>query len=147
MTEDSLVFGHVPEWVTQDLKKDRSGVDIALQVLEERYAVAMQTDDYPTLAGDLVLMGNVLLDAGDADQAQTRYDRAVEMMNKSDAPQDNKDNFARNHLYREARVAQARGDLETARAKSEAYGGLPVLRRVRARLPGLRVGSLPHPFR
>ena len=35
MTEDSLVFGHVPEWVTEDLKKERSGVDIALQVLDE----------------------------------------------------------------------------------------------------------------
>ena len=35
MTEDSLVFGNVPEWVTEDLKRERSGVDIALQVLDE----------------------------------------------------------------------------------------------------------------
>ena len=35
MSEDSLTFGHVPDWVTEDLKKDRSGVDIALQVLDE----------------------------------------------------------------------------------------------------------------
>ena len=35
MSEDSLTFGHVPDWVTEDLKKERSGVDIALQVLDE----------------------------------------------------------------------------------------------------------------
>ncbi len=35
MTEDSLVFGDVPEWVTEDLKKERSGIDIALQVLDD----------------------------------------------------------------------------------------------------------------
>lgn len=35
MSKDSLVFGHVPEWVTGDLRKERSGVDIALQVIDE----------------------------------------------------------------------------------------------------------------
>ena len=33
MTEESIVFGNVPEWVTNDLAKGRSGSDIALQVL------------------------------------------------------------------------------------------------------------------
>lgn len=34
MTEDSLVFGEVPRWVTDDLDRGRSGEDIALQVLQ-----------------------------------------------------------------------------------------------------------------
>ncbi len=33
MTPDSLVFGPVPEWVTRDLDRGRSGEDIALEVL------------------------------------------------------------------------------------------------------------------
>ncbi|MCH8173530.1 MAG: hypothetical protein IIA70_09535 [Proteobacteria bacterium] len=33
MTEDSLVFGEIPQWVTDDLGRGRSGEDIALQVL------------------------------------------------------------------------------------------------------------------
>ena len=35
MTQDSLVFGNVPRWVTDDLAKGRTGVDIALQVLRD----------------------------------------------------------------------------------------------------------------
>ena len=33
MTQDSIVFGNIPQWVTDDLAKDRSGADIALEVL------------------------------------------------------------------------------------------------------------------
>ena len=35
MTQDSIVFGNVPQWVTDDLDKDRPGQDIAVQVLHE----------------------------------------------------------------------------------------------------------------
>ena len=33
LTQDSIMLGSVPEWVTDDLAKARSGVDIALQVV------------------------------------------------------------------------------------------------------------------
>ena len=33
MSPDSIVFGDIPDWVKGDLDKDRSGVDVALQVL------------------------------------------------------------------------------------------------------------------
>ena len=35
MTGDSIVFGDIPGWVSDDLKKGRSGEDIALQVLTQ----------------------------------------------------------------------------------------------------------------
>lgn len=35
MTADSIIFGDVPQWVTDDLEKGRSGQDIALQNLQE----------------------------------------------------------------------------------------------------------------
>ena len=35
MTPDSIVFGNVPQWVTEDLAKGRPGEEIALQVLHE----------------------------------------------------------------------------------------------------------------
>ena len=34
MSEDSIVFGNVPKWVTDDLGRGRSGPEIALQVIE-----------------------------------------------------------------------------------------------------------------
>ena len=35
MTEDSLVFGHLPDWVTGGLERGRSGEEIALELLEQ----------------------------------------------------------------------------------------------------------------
>ena len=35
MTQDSIVFGNVPAWVTDDLGKGRTGADIAMQVLDD----------------------------------------------------------------------------------------------------------------
>ena len=35
MTQDSIVFGDIPEWVTDGLEKGRSGADIAVQLLQE----------------------------------------------------------------------------------------------------------------
>ena len=35
MSEESIVFGNVPQWVTDDLGRGRPGMEIALQVIEE----------------------------------------------------------------------------------------------------------------
>ena len=35
MTRESIRFGNIPDWVTDDLAKGRSGVDLALQVLHD----------------------------------------------------------------------------------------------------------------
>ena len=35
MTQESIVFGNIPQWVTDDLDKGRAGQDIAMQVLED----------------------------------------------------------------------------------------------------------------
>ncbi len=94
----------------------------ALEAVAERYEVAEADDDRAAMAGDMVLAGNILLEAGSPDQAMDEYRGAVEMMETAEVPEVNKQNFKRNHLYREARVALAAGDLETAMAKTEAYG-------------------------
>lgn len=43
MAPESLVFGNVPQWVTDDLARGRSGVDIALQVLHEFDEAGLKT--------------------------------------------------------------------------------------------------------
>lgn len=43
MAKDSLVFGDVPEWVTDDLEKGRTGADIALQVLSDFTGAGFRT--------------------------------------------------------------------------------------------------------
>ncbi|UCF68131.1 MAG: tetratricopeptide repeat protein [Acidobacteriota bacterium] len=97
-------------------------IEAALEALDERYAIAAETKDLSTPAGDLVLIGNVLLEAGRADQALAKYDAALETMDRSDALGDNKDNFRRNHLYRAARVSLAKGELNAAEQAASDYG-------------------------
>ena len=43
MTRESIPFGHIPQWVTDDLAKGRSGVDLALQVLDEFKAAGFRS--------------------------------------------------------------------------------------------------------
>lgn len=53
MAPESIVFGNIPQWVTDDLAKDRPGEDIALQVLD-RFTEAGLTSIYlvpPILRG------------------------------------------------------------------------------------------------
>ena len=53
MAAESIVFGNVPQWVTDDLAKGRSGEEVALQVLD-RFAGAGLTSIYlvpPILRG------------------------------------------------------------------------------------------------
>jgi tetratricopeptide (TPR) repeat protein len=93
----------------------------AIEVLEKRSKIGKRTDDYPTMAGDLLLMGEVLLETGEPEKALAKFEAALEMMDRSGAPQDNKDNFRNNHLYRAARVALAAGDLEAAERQAKEY--------------------------
>ena len=43
MTQDSIVFGNVPQWVTDDLGGGRPGHEIALQVLEDFTAAGFRS--------------------------------------------------------------------------------------------------------
>ncbi len=96
--------------------------DAALEQLRARYAIAEENDDKATMSGDLNLMGNVLLNAGDAEEALPKFRKTVELMDAADTPDQVKENTRRNLLYNEARVALALNDLESARAKTAAYG-------------------------
>jgi tetratricopeptide (TPR) repeat protein len=74
-----------------------------------------------TASGDLVFMGDILLESGDPDDALAKYTEAVDVMDKADVPDEVKEATRRNHLREEARVAVKKGDLETAKSQAEAY--------------------------
>jgi tetratricopeptide (TPR) repeat protein len=94
----------------------------ALRTLERRMRIAEDHNDLPTLAGDLVLIGNVLLESGQPAEAEARYRSALEANARADVPEDTRENFRRNQLYREARVLLARGALDAAAARASEYG-------------------------
>jgi tetratricopeptide (TPR) repeat protein len=93
----------------------------ALAECEKMSAIAEENGDLASVSGDLGLMGNIHLHAGSPDEAEDAFQRATEIMEEADVNEDVKEGARRNLLYFEARVALHRGDLETAKAKTETY--------------------------
>jgi tetratricopeptide (TPR) repeat protein len=94
----------------------------ALEQIRAMAELAEKNGDKATLSADIVLMGDILLHTGSAEEALDRYRVAVEVMEASDVPEEVKRTARRNHLYDEGRAALALGDAETARGKAAEYG-------------------------
>ena len=93
----------------------------ALREIEARQAIAEETDDRTSIANDLNLRGEILLDADRIDEAEAAFVASVAMMGSSDAPPEVKDAFRRGARFDAGRVALARGDLELASKIAERY--------------------------
>jgi tetratricopeptide (TPR) repeat protein len=93
----------------------------AMQILEERRAISEKTNDWLAVSGDDVLIGQTLLDLGDAQKAAERFQWSIDEVEKADVPEGTKEATRRNHLFNEARVALAKGDIALAKEKSAAY--------------------------
>jgi tetratricopeptide (TPR) repeat protein len=96
--------------------------DKALEELRAGYALAETEHDAGSMSGDLVLMGDVLREAGRLDEAAKRYAEGVAVINKSQVPEEVKEATRRNHVFEEARLAVARKDLTVGKAKAAEYG-------------------------
>ena len=96
-------------------------VEQALSEIQRRWDIAAETDDRAQLAGDLNVMGDILLSAGRAEEAAEKYEAQVEMMKTSDATDDVKRTTERNHSCDMARIALERGDIEAAAELADAY--------------------------
>ena len=95
--------------------------DKAIDELTAGYALAEAEHDAGTMSGDLVQMGDVLREAGRLDDAQAKYAKALTLVNASQLPEEVKAAIRRNHVFEEARLAVARNDVATARAKAAEY--------------------------
>jgi tetratricopeptide (TPR) repeat protein len=99
-------------------KRDYDG---ALAEIERRYAIAAETDDFGAMAGDLNVIGDILLAAGKTDEAAGKYSAQLDMSARSNANDETKETVRRNHLADLARVALAQGDVAGATAKAGEY--------------------------
>jgi tetratricopeptide (TPR) repeat protein len=95
--------------------------DKALDELKAGYALAQAEQDAGSMSGDLTQMGDVLREAGRPAEALTKYEEAVAIIDKSSVPDEVKQATRRTHVFEEGRVAVARNDLATAKAKSAEY--------------------------
>jgi tetratricopeptide (TPR) repeat protein len=93
----------------------------AFEVLEERRAISVEKSDWTTLSGDDGLIGRTMLDLGAIESAAERFAWSVEEIEKADVPEGVKEATRRNHIYNEALVALAEGDIARAKEKTAAY--------------------------
>jgi tetratricopeptide (TPR) repeat protein len=102
---------------------DEGKMDAALGEQNKAFALAEKINDSGAMAGDLVFMGNILLEAGKPDEALEKFAEAVKVVEASGLSEDVKDNARRIYLYNASRVALKKGDIETARSKAAEFHG------------------------
>ena len=93
----------------------------AVAEIEKEAAIARASDDKAALAGDYNQIGDILLEAGRADEAMAQYEKQMATMEAAKVPAEVKEATRRQHLFDEARVGLARKDLATAKAKAQEY--------------------------
>lgn len=95
--------------------------DKAIDELKAGYALAQAEQDAGSMSGDLTQMGDVLREAGRPADALAKYEEAVTVIDKAQVPEEVKEATRRTHVFEEGRVAVAKNDLATAKAKSAEY--------------------------
>jgi tetratricopeptide (TPR) repeat protein len=97
---------------------DQGKTDLALKEMEKQYAFDAKLKDPVQMAQDVNGIGIVLIEAGRPDQAQKRFEQALDIQANSTLSSETKQDAKLAHHYNLGRVALARNDLATA--KSEA---------------------------
>jgi tetratricopeptide (TPR) repeat protein len=93
----------------------------AIAEIRRRYDIAAETDDFGAMSGDLNVIGDILLDSGQAEAARSSYEEQLVLSEKSNATAEAKQGVRRNHLADLTRVALQLGDLDAATASLEEY--------------------------
>ena len=104
--------------------------DKAIAEIEKEAAIAKASGDKASLSGDWNQIGDILLEAGRADEALARYKEQVATMDAADVPAEVKEATRRQHLFDAARVALAKKDIAGAKAKAQEYAAAVSAKRV-----------------
>ena len=100
---------------------DQGKNDRALKEMQRQYDLGAKIGDTAAMAGDLVSMGDILLNAGKPDDAKKHYDQALAIQEKSGLSNDVKEDAKLGHHFDLGRVALAKNDLQTAKAEAATY--------------------------
>lgn len=95
--------------------------DNALAEIDKMIAMAERASDAGQKAVDLNFKANTLLEANRPDEAAFAFKAQVESSDKGNQPAEAKEATHRNALFSEGRVALAKRDLATAKARAASY--------------------------
>jgi tetratricopeptide (TPR) repeat protein len=90
----------------------------AVDEIRKQYGIAEAIDDSGAMAGDLVVIGNILMEWGMCDEALPQFERAVEVVAESGLSQEIKDNSRRIFLFNAARADLKKGDFKRAKERA-----------------------------
>jgi len=93
----------------------------ALGEVQQMYDIAKRGAKPLEMAGDLNLMGVILLDSGEPDAALAKYAEGMAVVGGADVPEAVRDAVHRNNLCDVARVKLAKGDLAGAEAGAKLF--------------------------
>ena len=100
---------------------DEGNMEAALQQQQKQYAIAEAIKDASAMAADLIVMGNILLEMGKLDEAQVKYQQAVQTIEASDRTEEIKENTRRFYHYNAAHIACLKGDFELAKNEATEF--------------------------
>jgi tetratricopeptide (TPR) repeat protein len=100
---------------------DEGNTDMALAEIQKQYAVAEAINDTSAMAGDLNVMGTILLEAGRLAEAREHFDKSLAMVDKSSQAQAVKDQAWLFHLSNTTQVLTAMGEIDQAGAMANDY--------------------------
>lgn len=100
---------------------DEGNTDLALETLNWQLESNKKINDHTAMAGNLNVMGNVLLESGKIEDAVKKFDEALEIVEKSDRSEEVKDNFRRAYLFNTAYAKLKQADFEKAITNAEEY--------------------------
>jgi tetratricopeptide (TPR) repeat protein len=107
-------------WTTATYVYD-GATDKAIQEIKASYALAEAEHDGGSMSGDLNLMADILREAGRLDEAAAKYSESVNAIASAQVPEPVKEATRRNYIFEQGRLAVAKNDLTTAKAKSAEY--------------------------
>jgi tetratricopeptide (TPR) repeat protein len=100
---------------------DEGDYQTAIDIIKQSYAIAEKNKDDANMAGDLILIGNILLEKGDSKEASEHFATALKIIKISSLSDEVKANAERGYLYNNARVAIMDNDLKTAKNNTDLF--------------------------
>jgi tetratricopeptide (TPR) repeat protein len=100
---------------------DEGQLGKAVEELGKRYALAEKNGSAIQMAADLNIMGNLLLEAGEVNEAQAKYKQAWTLSEESDIPEAAKAAAQRARYANAARVALKKSDVAAAKSATEEF--------------------------
>lgn len=100
---------------------DQGDYDNAIKEYEKQMVFAKQINDAANMSGDLVGIGNLMMEKGDPDAALANYTLARDVVQESELTDEFKANNQLFFVFNECKVALKKGDLAKAKDNQKKY--------------------------